>query len=313
MEESGGVRRLGGPGRLSRFGAVKCILLGPGALLLAGLLLALAGGSQTALAASDTEGCLGCHSSGITTTFQGQEVSLQVDPAELAASPHKDLSCTQCHSENHGPLDQVKAAAYQACVNCHGGRDFSQAGVFLHPDPPLACASCHGPAHSIVPASDPASPLNPAANVEFCGSCHAKQAQAYNYSYHGAAHQLGSETAPVCATCHGHLPPVSASTGSTAIPAGASMPTSDSGCESCHVGGQAALANLMASGQEHVTPLDRGSGPDGVARWAVWKFFLLLILFNVTKDGAVAALDLTRRLRHAGVNTGGGAAARGGR
>jgi hypothetical protein len=60
------------------------------------------------------------------------------------------------------------------------------------------------------------------------------------------------------------------------------------------------MANLVASGAEHVTPLDRAKGIEGTSRWVVWKFFLLLILFNVTKDGAVVALDLARRLRNGG-------------
>ncbi len=324
------------------------ILLVLGAFLVAGLWLALATPGPTAeaavpaqatpaqaagfaaatteaaagAAASDLGGCLGCHSHPLTTSFEGQEVSLQIDGAKLGASPHKDVPCSLCHTSGHGPLGEVRAAAYAACSNCHGGHDFSQAaagaattgdeGLFVHPEP-LTCASCHGPAHAVVPSSDPASPLNPAGNVEFCGSCHTKQAEAYDYSYHGAAHKLGSETAPVCATCHGHLPPVSAAAGSGALPSGSSMPTSGSSCESCHVGGQAALAQLMASGEEHITPSDRGTGADGLARWAVWKFFLLLILFNVTKDGVVAALDLVRRFREAGARAGGGIAVGGGR
>jgi len=322
---------MNGPGGRKRLRASRG-LLGPAVAAGVGWGLALAvmllGPSTTALAATDNEACLGCHAYGLTTTYQGQTISLQIDAAALEASPHKDVPCTLCHTQNHGPLDEVKAAAYAACSNCHTGYDFSgqgsggatgatgtkPSGLFVHPNPPLDCSSCHGPIHAVVPASNPASPLNPAGNVEFCGGCHTKQAQAYDYSFHGAAHKLGSQAAPVCATCHGHLPPVSA-TGTAAIPAGTPMPTSGSSCSSCHVGGQTALAQLVASGQEHVSPLQPSPGVDGMARWVVWKFFLLLILGNVTKDGVIAVLDLGRRLRRPGRGTGsgGGSAVKGGR
>lgn len=311
------------------------------------ILGSLAGGSGHALADEDGEGegegCLGCHSYGLTTTDNGQEISLQIDAAKLEASPHGDVSCTSCHTENHGPLAEIKQAAYAACANCHTGYDFTAAsaaggaatagaaapgatgvasapgasagaaGLFIHPNPPLECATCHGPIHAVVPASDPASPLNPAGNVQFCGSCHDKQAQAYDYSYHGTAHKLGSTEAPVCATCHGHLPPVNAGPTAATIGAGTSMPSSESSCSNCHVGGAAALANLVATGPEHVTPKDPGSGFSGLAQWVVWKFFLLLILVNVTKDGVVAILDLVRRFRRAGRAPGAGVAVGGGR
>lgn len=97
-----------------------------------------------------------------------------------------------------------------------------------------------------------------------------------------------------------------------ALPAGglktvsavAGLPAADIGqtvdaCRPCHRGSPEALAKLVNGGMEHVTPLDRHAGLDGLARWGAWKFFLLLILFNVTKDGAVVVLDLTRRLRGA--------------
>lgn len=265
-----------------------------GLTLLLGLFLA--SGPRVAFAQTDTEGCLNCHAYGMTTAYEGKEVSLQVDPAEFGASPHGNLPCTVCHTQNHGPLEQVEAAAKQACATCHQGHDFGAQGVFIHPDPPLACDNCHGPVHAVVPASAPASPLNRANVVGFCGSCHGKEKDAYLYSYHGAAYRLGSTQTPICADCHGHLSPVSEGS------QGAGIEEPSSSCGKCHAGGSAALAKLVESGKEHVTPQDRTAGIDGLARWAVWKFFLLLILFNVSKDGVIAVLDLTHRWRKANGN-----------
>lgn len=293
---------------LPRSSVRRAVVLGLALSALAVVALVVGGGSRVAMAATDPDGCLGCHAYPLTTTFQGEQIDLQVDSDKLEASPHKDVPCSLCHTTNHGSLDQIRATAYQTCRTCHAGSAPGAPGTFSHPDPPLSCDACHGPIHAVVPASDPASPLNKAGDVEFCGGCHPDQLAAYDYSYHGSAHRLGSENAPVCADCHAHAGPVQPAT--SAGGQEAAMEQATSSCATCHRSGSEALAALVAAGPEHVTPLDRDQGIDGSARWIVWKFFLLLILFNVTKDGAVVALDLTRRLRG---NRGRGGHAQGGK
>ncbi|RJQ04930.1 MAG: hypothetical protein C4551_10000 [Bacillota bacterium] len=270
------------------------------------VLAALAAGGRVTPAQAEppatgvTGDCLECHGEPLTAEAGGRPVDLMVDPDRYAASAHGDLGCSLCHRPPvHVSLEQARAAALDACDTCHENHDFGPAGTsrpgfFVHPDPPLGCAGCHGDIHAVRPRDDSSSVLNGANITGFCGPCHREQTDAYLYSYHGSARRLGSRHAPDCGDCHGHLPPVSLDP---------QVPTSREGeatCLACHRGGAAALANLQETGREHVTPLTTGAGLDGLARRAVWKLFLAVIFFNVTKDGAVIVFDLTRRLRRAG-------------
>lgn len=276
---------------------------GPGAGSASGYATAAGVGASGAVAAAGGSDCLGCHARPLTVTRQGRTVTLTIDSAAYEASPHGQVGCVLCHGPDpHVGLQQVRARALSACGDCHAGHDFSggiqtvvsavpdQPGLWVHPAPPLDCTGCHGPTHAVVPRSDPASSLNRANVVGFCGSCHKAEADAYLLSFHGSAYRLGSTAAPACGDCHAHLPPVRRG---GQVAAGCVRPL-------CHSGSGTALANLMASGAEHVTPLDRTKGVDGLARWVTWKFFLVLILLNVTKDGTVIAFDLACRWRQAG-------------
>ena len=260
----------------------------------AGLVAALAGmvlmiSPPAALAQAENELCLGCHGQqGLTTIYEGGEVDLYVNPEKYASSPHGKEACTSCHPQfqgfDHGRValgEELRTLTLQTCVDCHEGYDFGKGKVSCHPDP-LTCEKCHGPTHELVPASDPASPINRANAVGFCASCHEKEQAAYYYSFHGSAYRLGSGQAPVCTGCHGHLSPVNGNLQEASLM-----------CGSCHSGSAAAMANLL-QGKEHVTPQDR---ENGFALWVVWKFFLVVILLNTAKDGSLAILDLTRRLR----------------
>lgn len=242
-----------------------------------------------ALAQADNELCLGCHGQqGLTTVVGDREIDLYVDPQKYAASPHGKESCNSCHPQfqgfDHGRVavgEELRALTLATCVSCHQGYDFGQGKVSCHPDP-LTCDRCHGPIHALVPASDPASPINRANAVGFCSSCHEKEKESYEYSFHGAARRLGSQQAPLCTDCHGHLSPVNGNAEQATVM-----------CGNCHRGNAAAMANLL-QGKEHVTPWDRR---DGFPLWVVWKFFLVVILVNTAKDGSLAVLDLIRRLR----------------
>lgn len=257
------------------------------ALVAAGVVLAAAPGAARAQA--DNQLCLGCHGQQGLTTFDGErEVDLYVDAQKYASSPHGKESCNSCHPQfqgfDHGRValgEELRSLTLQTCVSCHQGYDFGQGKVSCHPDP-LTCDKCHGPIHALVPANDPASPINHANVVGFCASCHEKEKASYDYSFHGAARRLGSREAPLCTDCHGHLSPVNGNVQEATLM-----------CGNCHRGSPAAMANLL-QGKEHVTPQDR---KDGFPLWVVWKFFLAVILVNTAKDGSLAVLDLTHRLR----------------
>lgn len=279
------MRQSGRPGSRVAGASLAAVLTVVVAAVAGAMLLSL---PRAALAGGSNELCLGCHGQrGLTTTFEGGGVDLYVDPDRYASSPHGQEACTSCHPQfqgfDHGRValgEELRTLSLQTCVTCHQGYDFG-GGVSSHPDP-LTCAKCHGPIHEVVPASQSDSPINRSNAVDFCGSCHEKEEEAYYYSFHGSAYRLGSGQAPLCTDCHGHLSPVEGN-----VTKGALV------CGSCHSGSAAAMANLL-QGREHVTPQDREKG---FPLWAVWKFFLVVILLNTAKDGSLAILDLTRRLR----------------
>lgn len=131
------------------------------------------------------EACASCH--GIAHEVQ-----------KAGRLPTKE--CSTCHAD--------EVAQYQQSVHATMGKNGSA-------DAPV-CFSCHGPAHQIVPRSDPASLVAKKNLPETCGVCHANPeflqrhkidfahpVEAYKRSVHGRAVERGSVNAPSCSDCHG--------------------------------------------------------------------------------------------------------------
>jgi len=131
-----------------------------------------------------SEACLLCHTStDETITFpSGEEVSVHVDAAALAASAHgqmaeSPLACQDCHQPPndyqypHPPvaeetLREWEIAKSGTCERCH-----VQPHLTSHPGPdsenPVVCTDCHG-SHEVQPAES----WHTEANVENCTACH---------------------------------------------------------------------------------------------------------------------------------------------
>lgn len=107
--------------------------------------------------------CMGCHEgSDMVLTFKsGEKLSLHVDARALAASAHKDLSCTTCHNgyaAGDHPKKQLKnlrsysVSASEICRQCHTfkkGIHLRMVGAMKE----LVCVDCHG-AHAIKTVKD---------------------------------------------------------------------------------------------------------------------------------------------------------------
>ena len=116
----------------------------------------------------------------------------------MTTTPAK-ITCAQCHADAQ--------AAYQHSFHATAKK----------PDgsPAATCVDCHGDAHTILPASDPKSPVNHSNIPATCGTCHGQKFLmqstggssqvfvAYQDSVHGHAVENGSQTAAVCTDCHG--------------------------------------------------------------------------------------------------------------
>jgi len=154
------------------------------------------------------------------------------EAAQLPNSIHgtvlDEKACASCHGNPH-EIDRPSAVSTRLCASCHGDevRDFQtsiHAFARKAGDKEAAtCTSCHGPAHTILSAGNPASPVAKKNLPDTCGSCHANAdflarheipfahpVEAYRLSVHGRALAAGNAAAPSCSDCHSNhavLPP----------------------------------------------------------------------------------------------------------
>ncbi len=169
------------------------------------------------------EECLACHADPTlaTTDAGGRTVSLTVDAGNMKQSIHGGMfACVDCHKDVKSSPHETTPAKI-ACAQCHAGAQAAYQHSFhataKKPDgsPAATCVDCHGDAHSILPASDPKSPVSHSNIPATCGTCHGQKFLmqstggssqvfvAYQDSVHGHAVQNGSQTAAVCTDCHG--------------------------------------------------------------------------------------------------------------
>jgi formate dehydrogenase gamma subunit len=158
----------------------------------------------------DNSTCIDCHShESLTKTREGgQEVSLYVDEARIAASVHSTNTCHSCHSDltSEHPDDGVAAKPVN-CASCHL-RQSESYGASVH-GLALAngelgsatCVDCHG-SHKVVRPASLESPLHFSRLTETCGACHEQEAQDVMESVHGKALASGRREAPTCTDCH---------------------------------------------------------------------------------------------------------------
>jgi predicted CXXCH cytochrome family protein len=116
----------------------------------------------------------------------------------LVAGNQKVPVCTDCHTA-HAILQPTEASfrmqSTPICGSCHKDqlatyRDtfHSQLGLLGGYVETARCWDCHG-AHGILPASDPASPVNKANLIKTCGRCHADaNASFVKYQPHANPH-----------------------------------------------------------------------------------------------------------------------------
>jgi hypothetical protein len=181
---------------------------------LTGLLGAPAGSFAEDVHAQAGFGCSACH--GGDPTVAGLEA---MDPDKgyigIPTAPDVPGLCGRCHSNagfmrQYNPSLRVdQEAEYVTSVH---GQQLLGAG-----DEAVAtCSSCHM-AHSIRPANDPRSSVNPLRVADTCGRCHSDSEHMEPYGiptdqqakYEGSVHwytmsEGGDTSAPTCNDCHGN-------------------------------------------------------------------------------------------------------------
>ena len=161
----------------------------------------------------ESQYCLVCHSQGIHLNFgDGAQLPLQVDPAHIEQSIHRDLTCSDCHSDfspqahpqrNFKSKRDYTVASSQVCKTCHF-EQYTETLESVHSRLPAqgnedapVCLDCHG-SHAIVPARE-----TKALTPPICAKCHEDKYSAYKKSVHGAARiSEHNADAPTCSDCH---------------------------------------------------------------------------------------------------------------
>ncbi len=199
----------------------------------------------------------------------GHSASLYIDAGKMKASIHGGIfSCVDCHKDVKSSPHE-KAPCKITCTQCHAEEQAAYSHSFhataKKPDgtAPATCASCHGDAHTILPASNPRSPVYHNNIPTTCGTCHGQKflmestgnsAQpfiSYQQSVHGRAVENGSQQAAVCTDCHGAHDILPANDASSRINK-FNVPGT---CGTCHAGVQSVFMQSI-----HGQALARGNG-----------------------------------------------------
>jgi cytochrome b subunit of formate dehydrogenase len=167
------------------------------------------------------ENCLACHGQAGMKSEKGADISIRREKHGVSA--HGVLGCSNCHTSIKEFPHPAKISKVK-CETCHA-QEASAAARSVHnllgPD---SCALfCHGNVHELTPATK----LQPAK----CGECHADELKELAQSIHGQAAQKGDPDAPVCASCHGAIHEVRASSEPSSTVAKKNMAAT---CAKCH-------------------------------------------------------------------------------
>jgi len=254
-----------------------------------------------ALAESRLETCRSCHEE--PAKGFGESVHAEADPASGRLA-----YCFSCHTAHAvQPIGRTPAergkfwlSMAENCSHCHeepgnGYRSSAHRSVLEDGWLAASCRDCHGgPARGLAleaPAALAHTGLTRDVawrDPERCLACHEGIRPSWEYSFHGVTYRKGWDRAPDCLSCHEGKPhAVLAMTDPRSTVHPDNVPET---CARCH---RLAQPNF-ARGLEHVTPRDRDRA---FPMWAVYKFFMALILFDVVKDGPIVVLELVRRLK----------------
>lgn len=163
--------------------------------------------------AKDKAACMECHA-------DAQDRFGPVNLKALADSPHRDMTCQDCHTAiNASPHTDEMLKEKPSCGNCHsdeqdayGLSSHSHSDKFKGDHP--TCTTCHsaGDPHGVRPIKR----VTRAQTAVLCSSCHADKVRmarynvdtdavaSYNESFHGkAVLKFGNLNAAVCFDCHG--------------------------------------------------------------------------------------------------------------
>lgn len=174
--------------------------------------------------AQEVDDCYICHDDeSLTTTRNGKEVSLHVNPDRFSMSVHSDFTCVDCHFDLiDTDFPHAEEVEDVSCADCHDDiaeiYDGSLHGQQVQAGEELApqCWDCHS-MHEILPPSNPESQVAKFNIPLMCATCHKEGTPVtqkydlpvdsvfknYSQSIHGhGLYQQGLTVTAVCTDCH---------------------------------------------------------------------------------------------------------------
>jgi cytochrome b subunit of formate dehydrogenase len=140
----------------------------------------------------DAPGCVDCH--GTHAMLSKKNVVSPTYPSNVPAL------CAECHKEKGKAAIRYKGDQHNITSNytesIHG-KGLLQSGLVVT----AMCTSCHT-AHEELPASDPASSVNPANIAQTCAQCHRGVFEKFRISVHTTGKPAGTVQLPSCNDCH---------------------------------------------------------------------------------------------------------------
>jgi cytochrome b subunit of formate dehydrogenase/nitrate/TMAO reductase-like tetraheme cytochrome c subunit len=126
------------------------------------------------------------------------EILPSSDPKSPVSHTNIPYTCGRCHGQKflmeQNGVNTQPYVSYQQSV--HGRAVEKGSGKAA------VCTDCHG-SHTIVPATDPKSPISKLTVPQTCGKCHADVTATFTKSIHGQALARGNQMSPNCTDCHG--------------------------------------------------------------------------------------------------------------
>jgi len=131
-------------------------------------------GKAVAAGNFDAPACNDCHNL--------HAVKALGDPRSRENRQFHSQVCMRCHADRQMMArNKVATVAVQSYLDSYHGKNYRLG----FPEKVAGCADCHT-AHAILPASDPASTVNPAKLPRTCGACHSKASPQFaKYFPHG--------------------------------------------------------------------------------------------------------------------------------
>jgi formate dehydrogenase gamma subunit len=257
------------------------------------------------------EACLACH--GKDGMFDAGDKHIVTDKL-VKASVHKDLACSDCHSEIVA-YPHAKGTGKVECVMCH--EETMTTSLVPRVDPPGKfstsvhapkgkpgdadlpnCLSCHTDgAHSIQKPQT----WTKRQMADKCARCHAdpdkmarhgihvEAALSYFTSFHGKAIKYGSEKTATCVDCHnahGVLNPKDQM-------ASTNIKQRQATCAYCHKG---ASYNFAMAGTGHLDLTLEKSLPLRITNW----LFISIAVFTFTMLAVALFMDVRKRMKNKG-------------